>query len=47
MLCSTSFSLSLSMLASNLDNSTEKPLQINIGREKDGYQSSVTQVECL
>ena len=26
--------------------STEKPLQNNIGREKDRYQSSVTQVEC-
>ena len=32
---STSFSPSLSMLASNLDNSTENPLQNNIGREKD------------
>ena len=26
--------------------STEKPLQNNLGREKDRYQSSVTQVEC-
>ena len=26
--------------------STEKTLQNNIGREKDRYQSSVTQVEC-
>ena len=32
---STSFSLSLSMLTSNVDNSTENPLQNNIGREKD------------
>ena len=29
-----------------LDNSTEKPLHHNIGREKGRYQSSVTQVEC-
>ena len=36
----------LSMLASNSDNSTKKPLQDNIGREKDRYQSSETQVEC-
>ena len=36
----------LSMLASNSDNSTIKPLQDNIGREKDRYQSSETQVEC-
>ena len=34
------------MLASKLDNSTQKPLQNNIGREKDRYQSSVTQVGC-
>ena len=33
------------MLASNLDNSTEKPLQNNIGREKDIYQSGVIQVD--
>ena len=49
MLCSTSFSLLLSMLALNLDKSTEKPLQNNIGRERETdtvYQSSVTQVEC-
>ena len=45
-LCLTSFSLLLSMLCSNLDNSTEKPLQNNIGRETGRYQSSVTQVEC-
>ena len=35
-----------SMLASNLNNSTEKPLQNNIGKENDKYQSSLTQVEC-
>ena len=45
MLFMTSFPLCLSMLALNLDNSTEKPLENNIGREKDRYQSSVTQVE--
>ena len=27
-------------------NSTKKPLQDNIGREKDRYQSGETQVEC-
>ena len=48
MLCSTSLSLSLPMimLASNLNNSAEKPLQNNIGREKGRYQSCVTQVSC-
>ena len=49
MLCSTSFSLLLSMLALNLDKSTKKPLQNNIGRERETdtvYQNSVTQVEC-
>ena len=48
MLCSTSLSLSLSMimLAQNLNNSAEKPLQNNIGREKGRYQSCVTQVSC-
>ena len=35
-----------SMLASNLNNSAEKPLQNNIGKEKNKYQSGVTQVEC-
>ena len=33
MLYLTSFSLSLSMLASNLDNSTEKPLQNSIEKQ--------------
>ena len=32
--------------ASNLDKSTKKTFQNNIGREKHMYQSSVTQVEC-
>ena len=29
-----------------MDKSTKKTFQNNIGREKDMYQSSVTQVEC-
>ena len=33
------------MLATILDISTEKPLQNNIEREKDRYQSSVMEVE--
>ena len=36
MLCSTSFFFSLSMLASKLEKSTEKPLLNNHGREKGG-----------
>ena len=48
MLCSTSLSLSLPMimLASNLNNSAEKPLQNDTGREKGRYQSCVTQLRC-
>ena len=38
MLCLTSFSLS-SMLASNLDKSTEKRFQNNIGRQKAGTRA--------
>ena len=45
MLFLTSLPLCLSKLASNLDNSTEKPLQNNTEREKNRYQSSVNQVE--
>ena len=33
------------MLVTNLDISTKKPLQNNIEREKDRYQSIVTEVE--
>ena len=33
------------MLATILEISTEKPLKNNIEREKDRYQSSVTEVE--
>ena len=39
------FFLSFSMLATILEISTEKPLKNNIEREKDRYQSSVTEVE--
>ena len=42
MLFSTSFSLSLSMLASKLEKSTEKPLLNNHGREIGRNQDCVT-----
>ena len=44
--CALPFNVDMLCFPLKLDNSTKKPLQNNIGREKDRYQSSVTQAGC-